>query len=115
VDGRPAAGVVLCTHSLSEVEGVCDDVVILSSGHVVAEGSVAEVIGIAQRNDGQRVIRIHVPSRSIEDAERVLRTVPSVIRVTRLGEATGWVGGGWSIQWRVDRPITTPPTRSWVP
>jgi len=87
------AGVVLCTHSLSEVEGVCDDVVILSSGHVVAEGSVADVIGIAQQgDDGQRVIRVHVPSRSIEDAEGVLRAEPSVIRVTRLGQATGWLG-----------------------
>jgi ABC-2 type transport system ATP-binding protein len=87
------AGVVLCTHSLSEVEGVCDDVVILSSGHVVAEGSVAEVIGIAQRStDGRRVIRVHVPTRSVDDAGSVIGAVPSVVKVTRLGEATGWVG-----------------------
>src|SRR3990170_6949368 len=87
------AGVVLCTHSLSEVEGVCDDVVILSSGHVVAEGSVAEVIGIAQRStDGRRVIRIHVPSPSVQDAGSVIGSVPSVVKVTRLGEATGWGG-----------------------
>ena len=39
------AGVVLCSHVLSEIEAVCDDVVILSSGQVVATGSVAEVIG----------------------------------------------------------------------
>jgi len=87
------AGVVLCTHSLSEVEGVCDDVVILSSGRVVAKGSVAEVIGIAQgSNNGRRVIRIHVAGGSAEEVRRVLGTVPSVIGVTRLGEATGWVG-----------------------
>jgi len=87
------AGVVLCTHSLSEVEGVCDDVVILSSGRVVASGTVAEVIGIATRStDGRRVIRIHVPNGSVEDAQRVLAMVPSVIGVTPLGEATGWVG-----------------------
>jgi ABC-2 type transport system ATP-binding protein len=87
------AGVVLCTHSLSEVEGVCDDVVILSSGRVVASGSVAEVIGIAQRSkDGRRVIRIHLPGSAVENAQRVLAAVPSVIGVARLGEATGWVG-----------------------
>jgi ABC-2 type transport system ATP-binding protein len=45
------AGVVLCSHALAEIESVCDDVVILSAGQVVATGSVAEVIGRAQRAD----------------------------------------------------------------
>src|SRR3990170_966782 len=52
-------GVVLCSHLLWEIEGVCDDVVILSSGDVVVSGSVAEVIRGAQRSHGN-VIRIHV-------------------------------------------------------
>src|SRR3970040_834035 len=43
-------GVVLCSHLLSEIEGVCDDVVILNVGQIVARGSVAEVIGRVQQN-----------------------------------------------------------------
>src|SRR5262245_7639688 len=66
---RRSAGVVLCTHHLSDVEGVCDDVVILSSGEVVATGTVAEVIGGTQRS-GSNVVRVHVPSASIAEAQR---------------------------------------------
>jgi len=37
-------GVVLCSHLLSEIENVCDDVIILNDGAIVAQGTVAEVI-----------------------------------------------------------------------
>jgi len=36
---------VLCSHLLSEIEHVCDDVIILNDGRIVAQGTVAEVIG----------------------------------------------------------------------
>src|SRR5574341_15902 len=39
------AGVILCSHLLTEVESVCDDVVILSTGEVVASGPVGDVVG----------------------------------------------------------------------
>ena len=35
------AAIILCSHALAEVENVCDDVVILMSGRVVATGSFA--------------------------------------------------------------------------
>ena len=38
-------GIVLCSHLLSEIENVCDDVIILNDGRIVAQGTVAEVIG----------------------------------------------------------------------
>src|SRR4030065_1482744 len=44
------AGVVLCSHLLAEVEGVCDDVVILNLGQIVAKGTVAEGIEQVQKN-----------------------------------------------------------------
>ncbi|MDH5503433.1 MAG: ABC transporter ATP-binding protein, partial [Acidimicrobiia bacterium] len=37
------AGVVFCSHQLSEVESVCDDVIILNEGRVVADGPVDQV------------------------------------------------------------------------
>ena len=81
------AGVILCSHHLSDIEGVCDEVVILREGHVVATGSVTEVIGRAQRN----VIRVHVPSPSVAEARQVLEAMPNVMKVTPTGELAGWL------------------------
>jgi ABC-2 type transport system ATP-binding protein len=86
------AGVVLCSHALAEVEMVCDDVVILSSGQIVAQGTVSEVTGrtrpeIAQRNS----IRIHVPSQSIGQAQQVLTALPNVMRATPIPEMVNWL------------------------
>jgi ABC-2 type transport system ATP-binding protein len=80
-------GVVLCSHLLSEIEGVCDDVIILSSGHVVAAGPASEVLGQAQR-DG---IRIRVPSPSSTEAQHILEALPNVMKVIPTGETTGWL------------------------
>ena len=58
-------GVILCSHLLPEVESVCDDVVILSSGSVVARGTAAEVIGTNRPDALQRTsIRVQVPQAS---------------------------------------------------
>lgn len=78
-------GVILCSHALSEIEDVCDDVVILNSGQVVATGSVAEVLGRTQQN----VIRIRVPSRLAAEARQVLEPLPEVLRLTTPSEMTG--------------------------
>ncbi|MCZ7573225.1 MAG: ABC transporter ATP-binding protein [Ardenticatenaceae bacterium] len=80
-------GVVLCSHLLWEVEGVCDDVVILNSGQVVATGSVSEVIGRARQN----AFRIHVPSPSVAQAQQVLQELPNVMKVTASDERAGWL------------------------
>lgn len=42
------AGIILCSHDLPEVESVCDDVLILNLGKVLASGSVKQVIGRAR-------------------------------------------------------------------
>ena len=81
------AGVIMCSHLLSEIEGVCDDVVILNSGQVVASGSVTEVIARAQRD----VIRIRVPSPSVAEARQVLKAMPDIVKVTHNGDMAGWL------------------------
>ena len=83
--------VVLCSHLLSEVESVCDDVVILSTGQVVAKGSVAEVVGQARGTASHRNgIRIRVPSPSTTEANEVLAAVPDIVKVTAV-DGTGWL------------------------
>jgi ABC-2 type transport system ATP-binding protein len=85
-------GVVLCSHLLSEIEGVCDDVVILNVGQIVAKGSVTEVIGRVQHNIVLRnALRVQVPSSSIEETVQVLRAMPNITKVNPIGEMEGWL------------------------
>jgi ABC-2 type transport system ATP-binding protein len=82
-----SAGVILCSHLLTEVESVCDDVVILSSGEVVAAGTVSDVIGRTERN----VIRIRVPSPAMEESQRELEAIRAVRSVAAAGGMPGWL------------------------
>ncbi len=81
------AAVVLCSHLLSEIESVCDDVVILSVGQVVAKGSVTEVIGQARGNG----VRVQVPLSAVTQAEQVLEAMPNVLQVVPKGRGSGWL------------------------
>lgn len=84
------AGVVLCSHHLFDIEAVCDEVVILSAGEVVASGSVAEVIGRVRQGIAQgHVLRIQVPPASVADGQRILAGLPNVSTVAPVGETTG--------------------------
>lgn len=79
------ASVVLCSHLLTEVEGVCDDVVILNLGQVVAAGSVADVLGEAEVN----VVQVRVPPEVLDRARQVLEASPYVRQVTPTDTLTG--------------------------
>jgi len=82
------AGVILCSHLLTEVESVCDDVVILSSGEVVATGPVSEIIGGTQKN----AVRVRVPPSAVEESQRELETIPAVRGVSAASGTTGATG-----------------------
>jgi len=79
------AGVILCSHLLWEIEKICDDVVILSSGQVIVAGSVREVIGRGRKGG----IRISVPSASLAETRRVLERMAEVMNVAPVPEQTG--------------------------
>jgi ABC-2 type transport system ATP-binding protein len=81
------AAIILCSHMLPEVEAVCDDVVILSSGEVVVQGPVGDVTGKAERN----VIRVRVPVPAVADAQRELETLAPVKRVVAGTGQPGWL------------------------
>jgi ABC-2 type transport system ATP-binding protein len=86
-------GVVLCSHMLSEIEGICDDVVILNLGQIVARGTVAEVIGRVQRNIVLgNALRIQVLPHDVTRAKQTLKsTSPGVTKVAAIGEMDGWL------------------------
>jgi len=83
-------GVVLCSHLLSEIEGICDDVVIMNEGQVVAKGTVAEVIGQTQPTQ-RNAIRLRVPPTSVDVARRALEALPDVELGTPADETSGWL------------------------
>ena len=109
------AGVILCSHLLTEVEGVCDDVVILSSGEIVATGSVADVIGGTERN----AIRIQVPESSVADSQRALAAAPGVVKVTTSEATPGWlrveVNGGTPADHQINNTLLDALIRAGVP
>ena len=62
-------GVVLSSHLLSEIEGICDDVVIMNQGQIVAKGSVDEVLGQAGASGPiDRMVRVRVAADRVEAA-----------------------------------------------
>ena len=86
------AGVVLCSHMLSEIESVCDDVVILSAGQMVARGTVAEVIGRTQQNIVLRNgLKLQVLPTSVAKAIQILKAIPSIMKVSPMGAMEGWL------------------------
>ncbi len=90
-------GIVLCSHHLSDIEGVCDDVLILNQGQIVAQGRVNEVIGRAQQSLLQgNILRILVPPDSVDKAQDVLELLPQVVRVDPTSEEAGWLRVGIS-------------------
>ncbi len=83
-------GVVLCSHLLSEIEGICDDVVILNLGQIVARGSVAEVVGRVQNNIMlKNTLRVQVSPTAMEKAKEILNAMPLIKKVTQVGEMEG--------------------------
>jgi ABC-2 type transport system ATP-binding protein len=88
-----ATGVVLCSHLLSEIENVCDDVIILNDGEVVAQGTVADVIGGDQATTTSgSALRVQVPPDAVARAkEAVEAALPTLVKIDAIGEP----GGGW--------------------
>lgn len=80
------AGVILCSHDLPEVESVCDDVLILNFGKVIAEGTVEAVIG-----GGGSHVRVQIPPQSVSEARKILSKVDKVLKVTAGSGNTGWL------------------------
>ena len=85
-------GVVLCSHLLSEIEGICDDVVILNVGQIVARGSVAEVIGRVQQHISlANALRVQVLPDKVTEAQEILEAMPNIMKVAPAGELEGWL------------------------
>jgi ABC-2 type transport system ATP-binding protein len=86
------AGVILSSHLLSEMESVCDDVVIMNAGAIVASGTLAEVMGRAPQNGAlQNAVRVRVPAESVPQAQQILQKLPAVEQASSTDKSSGWM------------------------
>jgi ABC-2 type transport system ATP-binding protein len=67
--------VFLSSHLLKEVEEMCDDVIIINKGTILASGSTDEVI---KKGTGKNVLEIEVDDKSIDKIANVLKNLPYV-------------------------------------
>jgi ABC-2 type transport system ATP-binding protein len=82
------AAVLLCSHLLAEVEENCSRVLILNRGHVVAEGTVAEIVS---RAAAPRSGRLQVAPEHADRAALALSAAVGVDQVERLNGRPGWL------------------------
>lgn len=81
--------IVLSTHILPEVEQVCEQVVIISRGKVVATDSVEQ---LTQRRRGNEAVAVHVAMREglkVAEVQTKLETLAGVSRVLAQPERDG--------------------------
>ena len=79
--GRDHA-VILSSHLLSEIESVCDRIIIINHGKIVAEGKTDEMTGAGR---GTRLIRLVVEGRE-QTVYSALKNTDSVVSVRKAGE-----------------------------
>jgi ABC-2 type transport system ATP-binding protein len=81
--GQRDTSIVVCSHSLADVEGACDDVVILSKGRTVASGPLADVLADPGLEAARRTaLRLRVAASAVERAETALRALEQVSDVS---------------------------------
>ena len=68
------------THILSEAEQVCDRVVIINRGQIVAQGSPAELRTRLERG-GRVLVRLNQTNGALEAAIKALRALPTLAQV----------------------------------
>jgi ABC-2 type transport system ATP-binding protein len=79
---RQAHTVLFSTHILSEAEQVCDNLVIINQGQIVAEGSPAQLRAELERG-GRILVRVEGP---IDNVLEGLRSIPKVAHVEQTVE-----------------------------
>ncbi|MBO5269213.1 MAG: ABC transporter ATP-binding protein [Clostridia bacterium] len=80
--------VILSSHILAEIEAVCDHVMIISHGHLVANDTVENLEDAVNRN---AAIALEIKG-DVSDVVRILQTVPGIGRFTPIrGKTPGTV------------------------
>ena len=74
--------IILSSHVLSEIEAVCDKIIIIDHGKIASQGKISELTGSGK---GTRMIRIQAEGRE-QSIYSVLKNIDSVVNVFKKGE-----------------------------
>ena len=74
--------VILSSHILTEVQAVCERVVVINNGQIVADGTPDD-LSTAMTADHKLIIRVAGPS---EDVYKMLSKLPHLVEITRNGQ-----------------------------
>ncbi len=77
--------VILSSHILSEIQAVCDRIIIINKGHLVADGT-ADSLAESLSNDHKIIAQIEGPREAVYKAVRSMDNVLSVIADMERGE-----------------------------
>lgn len=69
--------VILSSHILSEIEAVCDRIIIINHGHIVADGTAAE-LSAQLSNDRRLMVSVAGPAKEISEVISGIREVEKV-------------------------------------
>jgi len=84
--GRSAT-ILLCTHILPEVEMLCQQVVIINRGRIVAADSPGN---LRRRLHGGQAVRVEVNAADPHEVQTALSKVPGIARADARRHADGW-------------------------
>lgn len=77
--------VILSSHILSEVQAVCDRIIIMNMGQVVADGT-AESLSYLLSTDHRLILRVAGPAAEVE---KLIKGIKDVVKVDFLGNRDG--------------------------
>ena len=78
---RQGAGLLLASHDLEEVSALCDDVIVMSRGRIVARGSVAALVASAFGSGRELVVAL---DGGVSDAARATLEADGFVQVGEL-------------------------------
>ncbi|MBK7890820.1 MAG: ATP-binding cassette domain-containing protein [Bdellovibrionales bacterium] len=78
--------IILSTHILPEVQAMCERIIIINRGHIVAQDSLE---GLSTRMAGATQVKIKV-ARPSGEVEKSLQAIPGVSALVRVSMATLW-------------------------
>ncbi len=79
--------ILITSHMLSEIEEICDDVIIMKDGGVVAQGTVSEIVRMGKRS----ALRIATKPEYLDIATGVIGNLSGIAHVGKMNGKAGWL------------------------
>src|SRR2546428_4413011 len=80
---RQGTTILLTTHYMEEAAQLCDRLIIMDGGRIVAEGTPAELVAA---HVGADVVEVYLTGAEAEDARAVVRLLPLPLHARHLGD-----------------------------